>query len=534
MRFLCAAIALLGCLQAEQRPNILFIMADDHTTQAVGAYATLLKGLNPTPNIDTLSAGGMVFDNAFVTNSICTPSRACIISGQYNHINGVFDLYGQLPPERQTLPIEMRKAGYQTAIVGKWHLGEQPNFDYYKVLPGQGRYMSPEYLIQGDKPWPGNVVKHEGQHESDVVADSVIEWLKTQRDKQKPFFLCCQFKAPHDMFENAPRYDSYLEEVTIPEPATLWKMPEDWGSIATRGANDELVPHIGSSVGRRNPLRNYTMKWAKDPSLSDEQAKRQAYQTYLKKYLRCVKGVDDNVGRVLAYLKEQDLFENTLILYTGDQGFWLGEKDYIDKRWAYDPSQRMPFIVHYPKHIPAGTRSDAIIENIDYPALMLDYAGVPAPASMQGRSFKSICEGGAEPADWKKVAYYRYWMHMAHRLDNPGEMAIRTKTHKLIYFYGCDYEGKNQTPPGWELYDLVKDPEELHNRYDDPAYAAIRDQLKQQFAALRKQVGDDGSHYPECEKVVQEFWGYDAADRAKAVEISHRFKEVREQALRKR
>jgi N-acetylglucosamine-6-sulfatase len=518
---------------AQDRPNILFIMSDDHTAQAVGAYATLLKPLNPTPNIDTLSNSGMVFDNAFVTNSICTPSRACIITGQYNHSNRVFDLDGRLPLEKQTLPIEMRKAGYQTAVIGKWHLGTEPNFDYYKVLPGQGKYFNPDFMVKGDKPWPQNVVVHKGEHSSDAITDSVLDWFRSKRDPQKPFFLCYQFKAPHDMFQNAPRYDTYLADVTIPEPETLWNMPDDWGSLATRGFNDELLPHIGTSIGRRNPRRNYARKWASDPSLDDDQAKRLAYQTYLKKYLRCVKGVDDNIGRVLACLKEQGLYDNTLIIYTGDQGFWLGEKDYQDKRWAYDVSQRMPFIIRYPKTIRAGTRSDAMVENIDYPALLLDYAGADIPASVQGRSFRSICETGKEPADWKQAAYYRYWMHMAHH-DNPGQMAIRTKTHKLIYFYGCDYEGKNQTPPAWELYDLTKDPDELHNLYDNPAHAAVRDQLKKQFAGLRKQVGDDGSHFPECEKVIQQFWYYDEAARAKAVKISHQYKAEREAKLRKK
>ena len=529
--FFSVAFALVTTAVGSDRPNILFIMSDDHTAQAVGAYATLLKPLNPTPNIDKLSDGGMVFDNAFVTNSICTPSRACIMTGQYNHTNGVFDLDGRLPPERQTLAIKMREAGYQTAVIGKWHLASEPNFDFYHVLPGQGDYMSPTYIIQGEKPYPANTVKYEEQHESDVVTDVALDWLRDKRDPQKPFFLCYQFKAPHDMFKNAPRYDTYLEDATIPEPETLWKMPDDWGSIATRGHNDELVPHIGTSIGRRNPRRNYTRNWAKDPSLDDEAAKRLAYQTYLKKYLRCVKGVDDNVGRVLAYLKEAGLHENTLIIYTGDQGFWLGEKDYQDKRWAYDVSQRMPFIVHYPPAIKPGSRSHAIIENIDFPALMLDYAGVKIPESFQGRSFRSICETGKVPADWKQAAYYRYWMHMAHH-DNPAQMAIRTKTHKLIYFYGCDYEGKNQTPPGWELYDLKKDPEELHNLYDDPAHAAIRDRLKAQFAELRDKVGDNGTHHPACEKVVREFWDYSDGDRSRAVEISREFREQRERSLR--
>ncbi|MEQ9406104.1 MAG: sulfatase [Fuerstiella sp.] len=528
-------------VQSAERPNILFIMSDDHTAQAVGAYATLLKPLNPTPNIDRLAAEGMCFDNAFCTNAICTPSRACIITGQYNHINGVFDLGGKIEPSRQMLPIQMRKAGYQTAIVGKWHLKVEPNFDYYKVLPGQGKYFDPEFRVQGDRPWPKNVVRHEGYHSSDAITDSTLEWLREKRDPDRPFFLCHQFKAPHDYFESAPRYDSYLADVEIPEPDTLWTLPDTWGSLATRGHNDELVPHIGTSIGRRNPRRSYArdlprvfpkeFQWDyDDPTLSDYDIKRLAYQAYLKKYLRCVKGVDDNLKRIMDYLKAEDLYDNTLIIYTGDQGFWLGEKDYQDKRWAYDPSERMPFIVRYPKAIPAGTRSDAIIENIDYPALMLDYAEAEIPATVQGRSFRAICETGREPEDWKQATYYRYWMHMAHH-DNPGEMAIRTKTHKLIYFYGCNYDGADQTPAAWELYDLVKDPAELNNVYDDPAYAQIRDDLKTRLAQLRTDIGDDGSHYPECERVVQQFWDYDDADRARAIQVSHDFRQRREKML---
>lgn len=265
--------------------------------------------------------------------------------------------------------------------------------------------------------------------------------------------------------------------------------------------------------------------------MSDYDIKRLAYQAYLKKYLRCVKGVDDNLKRLFDYMKEAGIYENTLIIYTGDQGFWLGERDYQDKRWAYDVSERMPLIVRYPAAIPAGTRSDAIIENVDFAPLMLDYAGADIPDSVQGQSFREICETGKEPADAKQATYYRYWMHMAHH-DNPGEMAIRTKTHKLIYFYGCDYKGENQTPPAWELYDLQKDPEELNNVYDDPSYAEVRDTLKTQFAKLRKDIGDDGSHYPKCEEVVQEFWDYSDEDRIKAEEISHAFLQRRLESLK--
>ena len=529
---------------AAQRPNILFIMSDDHTAQAVGTYATVLKDLNPTPTIDTLAAEGITFDNAFCTNAICTPSRACIITGQYPHVNGVFDLRGNIPPEKQALPILFREAGYQTAMIGKWHLKKEPNFDYYKVLPGQGKYFDTMFRIQGPRKWPQNTVTHVGQHSSDAITDSALDWFKNKRDPNKPFFVCHQYKAPHDYFENAPRYQSYLRDVPIPEPPTLYDVPKTFGSIATRGHNDELIAHIGTSIGKRNPRRSYAVdlmerfpeEFPSDyevASLSERETTRLAYQAYLRKYLRCVKGVDDNLKRLFEYLKEEGLYDNTVIIYTGDQGFWLGENDYQDKRWAYDPSMRMPFIVRYPASIPGGTRSNAIVENVDYPALMLDFAGIARPISMQGRSFKLICETGKEPANWKKAAYYRYWMHMAHH-DNPGEMAIRTKTHKLIYFYGADYEGKNQTPPAWELYDLTSDPSELNNVYDSPAYSQVREQLKAQLARLRQEVGDDGSHYPDCEKIVQEFWDYDEGDRKKAVEISHRFKALREASLEKK
>ncbi len=519
------------------RPNILFIMSDDHTAQAVGVYATTLKKLNPTPNIDQLAREGIIFDNAFCTNGICTPSRACILTGQYNHNNGVFDLGGRIKPQDQMLPVEMKRAGYQTAMIGKWHLKEEPNFDYYKVLPGQGKYFNTTFRVQGDRPWPKNVVAHPGEHSTDAITDSTLNWFKTKRDSSKPFFLCHQYKAPHDYFENATRYQTYLKDDAIPEPPTLYDVPDTWGSIATRGYNNELMPHIGTSIGSRNPRRSYAVDLFRLfpeefpngydlKSMSEVETTKLAYQAYLKKYLRCVKGVDDNLKRLFDYLKAEGLYDNTLIIYTGDQGFWLGEKDFQDKRWAYDQSQRMPFIVRYPATIKPGRRSDAIIENVDYPAMMLDFAGAEVPPKVQGRSFRSICETGVEPDDWKKEAYYRYWMHMAHH-DNPGEMAIRTKTHKLIYFYGCDYAGKNQTPPGWELYDLVNDPDELRNVYHDSAYAAVRDDLKNRFAKLRKQIGDDGTHYPNCEKVVQEFWDYDENDAAKAIDISHQFKKRR-------
>lgn len=521
------AIAMAPWVVADDRPNILFIMSDDHTSQAVGAYGSRLAYLDPTPNLDRLAEEGMLFENAFCTNSICTPSRACVMTGQYNHTNGVFDLGGRIEPENQHLAKEMKKAGYQTAMIGKWHLKAEPAaFDYYCVLPGQGKYFDPEFRIQGDKPWPKNTIKKEGMHSTDAITDITLNWFDEVREDDKPFFLMHHYKAPHDFFEYAPRYEEYLAEIAIPEPKNLWSQPQ-FGSLATRGAKDEMMPFIGTSIGRRNPRRNYAKHYEVDSWLSDEEAKREAYNIYMKHYLRCVKGVDDNLARLFAKLEETGQMDNTVIIYTGDQGFMLGEHDYMDKRWMYDESQRMPFLVRYPKSIPAGSSSDAIVENVDYGPTMLAFAGVETPEYMQGKSFREICETGQEPEGWKQEAYYRYWMHMAHH-DNPGHLGIRTKTHKLIYYYGVNYEGKQQTPPGWELYDLVNDPTEVVNQIDNSEYAEVAKEMKQRLADLRKRVGDDGSHYPAVEDVVQEFWDYSDEDRQKAIKISHEYVQAKQ------
>jgi arylsulfatase A-like enzyme len=470
---------------AAERPNILFVMSDDHTSQAVGAYGSRLAKLNPTPTIDSLAAEGVLMENAFCHNAICAPSRASIMTGQYSAINGVLTLREGLTHENQFMAHEMKKAGYQTAVIGKWHLKKRPSaFDYYKVLPGQGSYFNPKFFEGELGDMKGAQVKMQG-HSSDCIADSALEWFKTKRDPSKPFFLKFHFKAPHDMFDYAPRYESYLEEVEIPEPASLFETGNH-GSIATRGVNDELVHKIGTSVGRRNTRRNYVKEpkapWADkiDHSFNDDEVRKQAYQEYLKAYLRCVKGVDDNLKRVIDYLKAEGLYDNTVILYTGDQGFYLGEHDFIDKRWGYEEGMRMPFIVRYPKSIKAGTRSDAIVENVDYGPTMLGFAGVETPDYMQGKSFKGIIETGREPDSWKKAAYYHYWMHMAHH-DNPAHIAIRTKRHKLLFFYG-----------------------------------ALKGRLKQ----LRADYGEDDPKF-NCNQVIDAFWDYDDANRQQAIEISN-------------
>jgi arylsulfatase A-like enzyme len=474
-------------------------MSDDHAVNGVGAYGGRLASLNPTPNIDRLAREGVRLTNAFCTNSICTPSRATLLTGQYSHVNGVRTLNDPLPLERHVLPRLIKEAGYLTAIIGKWHLHEEPSsFDFYSVLPGQGWYANPVFLQKDKGAWPNNEFRFRGydnKNSEDAVADLSLTWLK-QRDKSKPFFLMTHFKAPHDNFENAERYDFLYDDVTIPEPQSLRRVPNH-GSEATKG--------MGTSVGKRNTRRNMGHHMFVDGELPADEYQRVAYQRYLKKYLRCVKGVDDNVGRLLAHLEQTGELDNTVIFYTSDQGFMLGEHDYIDKRWMYEESLRVPFLVRYPKSIRPGTTSAAIVNNVDFAETLLDFAGAPIPTSMQGRSARAVLEGRT-PTDWPASSYYRYWMHMAHH-DNPAHYGIRTRDYKLIFFYGLPLDAagaqKAPTTPGWELYDLRNDPEELRNVYDDPAYADTTRRLKAELLELKRKIGDTDDKYPELAKRLE-------------------------------
>ncbi len=529
-----------------QKPNIIYIMSDDHTSQAFGIYGSRLANLNPTPTLDGIAKEGMIFNNCFVTNSICTPSRATIISGQYSQANGVIDLEGEVETENQYLPEEIRKLGYQTALVGKWHLTHQPNFDYYNIFTEhhqQGSYFDPNLTESGMdyQPFygmPGYEGKQYKGHSSDVITDITLDWLKNKRDKNKPFFLMHQFKAPHDDFEYAPRYKDYLEDTEIPEPASLYNNGNN-GSIATRGKKDSLIHVIGSSVSKRNTMRHMGMRlWSSKytsrnnpgfdttqvDALDDKEYTHRTYQEYLKRYLRSVKGVDDNVARLIDYLKKEGLYDNTIIVYTGDQGFMLGEHDYIDKRWMYDESMRMPFFVRYPKTIKAGTRTDAIINNADFAPTLITMAGGAPPEKMQGHSFKEILETGEEPEGWQQSTYYRYWMHMAHAHANPAHFGIRTKDYKLIFYYGKYWVDTDNpeatwnkdswgnrftmhTPVAWEFYDLSKDPQEMNNAYSDPAYKEVIAILKEQLKAKRKELNEeDGDKYPHIQKVIDDHW----------------------------
>jgi arylsulfatase A-like enzyme len=512
------------------KPNIIFIMSDDHAYGAVGAYGKRLAAVNPTPVLDELAKGGMLFNSVFCTNSICTPSRANIITGQYSQTNEVLDLDGSLGKERQYLPQELKKLGYQTAIIGKWHLKQAPeSFDYFNVLPLQGKYFDPILYTREPGDTTYTIYFHEGirrevnvtqynGHSSDVITDLTIDWLENKRNKEKPFFLMHHFKAPHDDFEYAPRYEDYLTNTNIPEPENLYSEP-NFGSDAIKGAHDSLIHEIGTSVSDRHNVRNYTSQYNITTKPRDK-ATSEAYQKYVKRYLRCVKGVDDNLKRLFDHLKSEGLWENTIIVYTADQGMMLGEHDFIDKRWMYDESMRMPFIMSYPNVIKAGSTSDLLINNTDFAPTLIEMAGGSVPDYMQGMSFAKTIKGEKQ-VNWRKGTYYRYWMHLVHH-DVPAHLGIRTDNHKLIYYYADHYNpAKNGTPSmtwkpesqkirptpvAWEFYDLSKDPTESNNLYDDPAYQNVIDDLKLELKELRTQLNETDENYPHLTRRIEEYW----------------------------
>jgi len=501
-------------------------MSDDHAAHAIGAYGGRLSVLNPTPVLDELANNGVLFENAFCTNSICTPSRATILTGQYSNINGVLDLDIPLKPENQYLPEELKKLGYETAIIGKWHLHSTPAFDYYKILyekGGQGTYFNPRFIESGI-PYPENGTQpakfHEYPgHSTDVITDQTIDWLKNKRNKNKPFFLMHQYKAPHDMFEYAPRYESYLVNEEIPEPENLYHQPF-FGSEAIRGRNDSLIHRIGTSVSDRHYVRSYTKDFNIDASLPDSVRTRLAYQLYLKKYLRCVKGVDDNLLRLFSWLKENGLWENTIVIYTSDQGMMLGEHDLIDKRWMYDESMQIPLIVHFPEKMRIHKQISQLINNTDIAPFIIDLAGGTAPEKMQGKSFLPLITG-QNKTEWRNATYYRYWMHLIHH-DIPAHFGLRTENYKLIFYYGqhynpAEYGNKTMswlpnsnlieiTPAAWEFYDLKVDPEENINQYKNPAYSTIIETLKNELKEIRIEINDTDEEFPEIFKKINLNW----------------------------
>jgi len=458
---------------ANQRPpNILYIMADDHASHAISAYGS---HINKTPQIDRIASGGMRFTNCFCTNSICTPSRAAILTGQYSHKNGVYTLDDSLDPSRDNVAKELQQAGYQTAMIGKWHLKTDPSgFDYWNILPGQGVYYDPVFITKSGRK------KYDG-YCTDLIADFSLNWLK-QRASNKPFFLMCHHKAPHRPWQPAPKYAKLFEGETIGEPDNLFDHYE---------GKPRSVAAVQMKIGENSTKGD--LKTNKPAGLEGDALRRWAYQYFIKDYLRCVQSIDDNVGRMLDYLDAEGLAKDTVVIYTSDQGFFLGDHGFFDKRLMYEESLRMPFLMRYPGVIRPGSVNDDIVLNVDFAPMFLDFAGARTPAEMQGRSFRANA-AGRTPADWRTSMYYRYWMHNDPDHHVPAHYGIRTKEYKLIYYYGKPLGMKGAfepaTLPEWEFYDLREDIREMKNRYADPAYQEIIEKLKTELKRLQRDVGD--------------------------------------------
>ena len=461
-------------------PNILFVFADDHAAHAIGAYGSQI---NTTPNIDRLAREGMLFRNAFVTNSICAPSRATILTGQFSHLNGVLTNVEAFDTTKVTFPALLREAGYQTVLFGKWHLKSRPQgFDHYEVLRGQGPYYNPTLFSETDS------VQY-ARYTTDVLTDRVLEWLENGRDPERPFLVMYQHKAPHRNWQPGPYHLTKYDDVTIPEPATLFDDYEGRTSAA-RTQEMTVAHHLTdfdlklTEPGDLNERQLARWRSAYDPKnrafrdaqLTGDDLVRWKYQRYIKDYLRAVASVDDNLGRVLDYLDSTGLAENTIVVYSSDQGFFLGDHGWFDKRWMYEESFRTPLIVRWPTHVAPGTVNEDLVQNLDFGETFLDAAGVAIPEWMQGRSLLPLLQGRT-PDDWRDAVYYHYYeypaVHMVQR-----HYGVRTARYKLVHYYLIDE---------WELFDLERDPEELRSVYDDPEYAEIVTQLTARLTELRAQ-----------------------------------------------
>ncbi len=509
-RLLLAASCLLfaSAALAAERPNILFIFSDDHAPHAIGAYNGWLKSVNPTPNIDQLAKQGMLFENSFCTNSICGPSRAVILTGKHSHKNGFMNNGNKFDGNQQTFPKLMRSAGYQTAFYGKWHLKSQPQgFDQWAVLPGQGVYYNPSFLT------PDGKITVQG-YCTDIVTDMAIDWLKKARDKDKPFVLMCQHKAPHRNWMPALRHLHLYDDITIPEPATLFDKWLDNASVVRHQEMEidrhmdlnfdlfvNLTPDFHPEPSEKSQdrsawrnLKNMTPAQVKawrdaygpkdkafmEAHLKGDDLVRWKYQRYVKNYLRCIKGVDESVGQLMATLDELGIADNTIVIYSSDQGFYVGDHGRFDKRWMYEESLKMPLIVKWPDVAKPDSRCQAMVQNLDYAETFLDMAGAEVPEDMQGASLVPLLKG-ATPDDWRKSIYYHYYEYPSVHMV-PRQYGVRTERFKLMYFYQFDQ---------WEFYDLKTDPDELTNLYEDPKYARQIAAARRELERLRTYYADD-------------------------------------------
>ncbi|MCB0851544.1 MAG: sulfatase [Bacteroidetes bacterium] len=490
------AFLLTGCLSANNSPvsysapNILFIMGDDHTTQAISAYGGILAPYAQTRHIDQLAAEGLLFENVYCTNSICSPSRATILTGKYSHKNGVRILGQEFDGSQFTSQSALKQQGYQTAIFGKWHLRSSPTgFDDYKVLPVQGRYQDPQFHVKGSD----SLVTYPGWS-TDVISQMTLDFLD-KREPNKPFFVMTHFKATHDPWASRPPYDTLWQNESLPEPANLYDEYEN-----------------RSEAARRTTLRLEKINYSTYPHQRIEGAdwktqRGYIYQQYIKSFLRCGRVLDENVGKIIDYLKANNLYDNTIIIYTADQGHFLGEHGFFSKRFFYEEALRMPFIIRYPAWIAPGGRNQDMITNVDFAPTILEMAGVDIPEEVQGRSFLRNIKGET-PDDWPQAMYYHYWQHLLHR-DVTANYGIRTKNRKLIFYYGLalGLTEYGPTPPEWEMFDLEKDPMEMNNIYHDPAYQDEIKELKNQLIELQKKYDDRGEQYPELMEVQKNhFW----------------------------
>ena len=520
--FLLAILLLNSCSEKQKqvvkKPNILFIMSDDHAYQAISAYSDKLI---ETPNIDRIANEGLLFSNACVSNSICAPSRATILTGKHTHLNGKIDNKMPFDTTQVTFPQLFQQAGYQTAMFGKLHFGNSPKgVDEYMILPGQGHYINPDFITpRGDTTITGYV--------TDIITDLTVGWLKEKRDKEKPFMMMYLHKAPHRPWWPSPEKFAEFSKKTFPEPESLFDDYKNRGTAAktaemnlynhmmynhdskvrpeTIASMNAVVPQVVEykngfygPYGRANAAQkakydvvldsineDFRSNW---PSKSDKEKMQWKYQRYMQDYLGTISSVDDNVGRVLDYLDESGLAENTIVVYTSDQGFYLGEHGWFDKRFVYDESFKTPLLIRWPNEIKPGTTNDEMVQNLDFAQTFLDAAGITAPHDMQGESLVPLMKG--DTASWSREAvYYHYYeypsVHMVKR-----HYAIVTKEFKLVHFY---YDVDE-----WELYDRLKDPQEMNNVYTDPAYADI-------VADLHVKLNELRIHYKDSPELDQKF-----------------------------
>ena len=490
---LAFALVASHVVAAGSRPNILFIFTDDHASHAISAYGSVI---NQTPNLDRIAKDGMLFRNCFCTNSICGPSRAVIQTGKYSHKNGFYRNGNKFDGTQQTFPKLLKASGYETAVIGKWHLGEHmapQGYSYSEVLIGQGPYYNPPMLRDVDGSGNQVRVNYTG-YTTDITTDLALEWLKNQRDDSKPFMLMFQHKAPHREWAPGPSHLHLYDDVEIPEPDNLFDTYETRG----RAAHEQDMSIAKTMTARDlkltpppylNEEQLKVWKAAYDPknaafeaaNLQGDELVRWKYQRYIKDYLRCIASVDDNVGRVLDFLDDSGLAENTVVIYSSDQGFYLGDHGWFDKRFMYEESYRQPLMVRWPGVTKPGSVSDALVSNVDFAETFLEIAGVEIPGDMQGASLVPILRNET-PDDWRKSHYYQYYefennsrtAHMVRR-----HYGVRTGRYKLINFYNVGE---------WELYDLEADPREMTNIYDEPQYASLIKRLKAEITRLQAEL----------------------------------------------